>query len=210
MAAVTFGDAAAVLGHRSRSSLYRLRKAGFLADYLREGGKGGAQLLELEPEGLPPLREYCKGILRARVDSPLWRPELEPEPPPPAPPADPLAFWREWGRVAAPDDPPLTNDEVEENAALIVWHMVEPAAKPAPGCFRYWLWEVEHQAAEARHDVSLGARFDPDRWDATNVRHLLEDLPCDAAETALRDLLEAGQVPAELLPQVRQALEVGQ
>lgn len=72
MAAVTFGDAAAHLGHKSRSTLYRLKREGWLSDYLRPGGKGGAELLELEPEGLPTLREFVKGHLRPRPDSPLW------------------------------------------------------------------------------------------------------------------------------------------
>ncbi|MFN9914135.1 MAG: hypothetical protein ACK53L_16210, partial [Pirellulaceae bacterium] len=63
MSPVTFGDAAAHLGHKSRSTLYRLKRDGFLSDYLRPGGKGGAQLLELTPAGLPTLRDYCQGIL---------------------------------------------------------------------------------------------------------------------------------------------------
>jgi len=72
MAAVTFGDAAAHLGHKSRGTLYRLKRDGWLSDYLRPGGKGGAELLELEPQGLASLREHVKGILRIRRDSPLW------------------------------------------------------------------------------------------------------------------------------------------
>jgi hypothetical protein len=154
MPAVTFGDAAAHLGHKSRSTLYRLKRDGFLADYLRPGGKGGAQLLELMPEGLPTLREHCRGILLARADSPLWRPEPEPEPPAPA---DPLSFWREWGRVAGPDDPPLSQDEAEEHAALMAWHLTEPPIpqRPAPDRFRGWMWEVvrRHQKlSQRRHE----------------------------------------------------------
>jgi hypothetical protein len=70
MAAVTFGDAAAHLGHKSRSTLYRLKRDGFLSDYLRPGGKGGAHLLELAPEGLPTLREWIRGILQEQSNSP--------------------------------------------------------------------------------------------------------------------------------------------
>jgi hypothetical protein len=202
MAAVTFGDAAAHLGHKSRSTLYRLKRDGFLSDYLRPGGKGGALLLELAPEGLPTLRDYCRGILLARADSPLWRPEAEPAP------ADPLSFWREWGRVAGPADPPLSEDEAEEHAALMAWHLTETPIpqRPAPDRFRGWMWEVEHQAAEARREVAAGARFDQARWDAANVRTLLADLPCELTAADLRELLEAGRVPAELVEGVREAL----
>jgi hypothetical protein len=206
MSAVTFGDAAAYLGHKSRSTLYRLKRAGFLSDYLRPGGKGGAQLLELTPEGLPTLRAYCRGILLARIDSPLWR--AEPEPEPPAPPDDPLGFWREWGRVAGPDDPPLSGDEAEEHAAAMAWHMTEPPIpqRPAPDRFRFWLWEVEHQAADSRRDVAAGARWDQARWDAANVQCLLDDLPCPVGAGMLREQLEASRVPAELVETVREAL----
>lgn len=70
MAAVSFSEAAAHLGHRSRSTLYRLKDAGLLGDHLRPGGKGGAQLLDLEPEGFPTLRDWVRGILREQTNSP--------------------------------------------------------------------------------------------------------------------------------------------
>jgi hypothetical protein len=70
------------------------------------------------------------------------------------------------------------------------------------------LTEVEHQAAEARHDVEAGARFDQARWDAANARLLLDELPCDLAAADLRGLLEAGRVPAELVEPVRAALQL--
>lgn len=205
MPAVTFGDAAAHLRHKSRSTLYRLKRDGWLGDYLRPGGKGGAQLLELLPEGLPSLREHCKGILQLRVDAPLWRNEPEPEPPEQA---DILSFWRDWGRVEGPDAPPLSSDEAAEHAALIAWHMTERPIpeRPGPDRFRFWLWEVEHQAAEARQSVAAGVRFDQARWDVTNVRLLLDELPCDLAAAELRELLKAGRVPAELVAEVDAAL----
>lgn len=209
MPAVTFGDAAAHLGHKSRSTLYRLKRDGFLADYLRPGGKGGAQLLELMPEGLPTLREHCRGILLARADSPLWRAELEPEPP--APPADPLAFWRHWGRVAGPADPPLSADEAAEHAALMVVALLGPSGprELPPAGAADWLREVGYQLAEARQDVAAGARFDQARWDAANARLLLDELPCELAAADLREQLEAGRVPAELVGRVREALAAG-
>ena len=74
----TFAEAAAHLGHRSRSTLYRLRDDGRLAAYLRPGGRGGAQLLELEPPDAPSLREWVAGVVR---------PQAAPAAPPPAPAA---------------------------------------------------------------------------------------------------------------------------
>lgn len=229
MAAVTFGDAAAHLGHKSRGTLYRLKRDGWLADYLRPGGKGGAELLELEPEGLPTLREFAKGLLRARSDSPLWAADRGARPDPALQrwrlvaaeleaaalrPVPQLAdgsrqFWAQYGRIAGPDDPPLSADEAEEHAALMAWHLTERPIpqRPAPDCFRSWMWEVEHQAAESRQSVEAGARWDQARWDAANVRCLLEDLPCDLSAAELRELLEAGRVPADMAGEVRAALD---
>ncbi len=68
MPAVTLSEAAKALGFRSRSTLYRLRDAGDLADYLRPpSSPGGAQLLELEPRGLPPLREAVARLIRPQI-----------------------------------------------------------------------------------------------------------------------------------------------
>lgn len=69
MPAVSFSEAAAALGHRSRSSLYRMRDDGRLSDYLRPGGRGGAALLELEPEGLPTLREWVRDTLQPQAQA---------------------------------------------------------------------------------------------------------------------------------------------
>jgi hypothetical protein len=70
MPAVTFTEAARALGFRSRSTLFRLKEAGELADYLRPpSSPGGAQLLELEPRGLPPLREAVARLIRPQVNN---------------------------------------------------------------------------------------------------------------------------------------------
>ena len=71
MPAVTLSEAAQALGFKSRSTLYRLRDAGDLADYLRPpSSPGGAQLLELEPRGLPPLREAVARLIRPQINNP--------------------------------------------------------------------------------------------------------------------------------------------
>jgi len=51
MPAVSLSEAALALGFKSRSTLFRLRDAGELADYLRPpAGTGGAQRLEMDNE----------------------------------------------------------------------------------------------------------------------------------------------------------------
>lgn len=276
MAAVTFGDAAAHLGHKSRSTLYRLKREGWLSDYLRPGGKGGADLLELEPEGLPTLREFVKGHLRPRNDSPLWAADRGARPDPALQrwrvvadqleaaaqlagcplqlgpdaaeaiaaalpealadawglaaveqlaanaesladalrPAPQLAdgsreFWAEYGRIAEPDDPPLSADEAEEHAALMVAALQgQGPAQGPPNGRRYWLWELESCAADCRRDVAAGVRFDWGQWDRTNVAELLPDAPtCPLSAAELRELLEAGRVPADMVEAVRAALD---
>lgn len=100
MPAVTFSEAAAALGHKSRSWLYRARDDGRLSGYLRPGGKGGAQLLELEPEGLPTLREWVGAVLRVQVNSPAAAAS------PPPGPADPAAVAQGLAQLVAglPED----------------------------------------------------------------------------------------------------------
>jgi hypothetical protein len=278
MAAVSFSEAAQLLGHRSRSTLYRMRDDGRLAGYLRPGGKGGAQLLETHPEGRRPLAEWVPGVLGPQSPVLLERPaadreqrarELEQcqrwervagglsdalaaqglalsltrqeaqaltdalpgvlaevmgpeglqllgvEPAPLEPAADPLAsvdgsppFWSEYGRIAAADEPPLSPDEAEEHAALMAWHLAQcpDPSEPLPQGARFWLWEVEHQARNARACVAAGARWDAAAWDQASARALLEDLPCPAAAAELERLLAAGRVPEQLLAEVEAAL----
>jgi hypothetical protein len=69
MPAVTISEAAQALGFKSRSTLYRLRDDGHLANYLRPGGPTGRQLLELAPAGLPPLREHVARFVRAQANN---------------------------------------------------------------------------------------------------------------------------------------------
>ena len=71
MPAANFTDAAKALGFKSRSALYRLRDAGALSDYLRPpSSTGSAQLLELQPAGLPPLVEHVRRLIRQQSNTP--------------------------------------------------------------------------------------------------------------------------------------------
>ena len=63
-------EAAGALGFKSRSTLYRLRDAGDLEQYIRPPSTpGGAQLLELTPRGLPPLAEHITRLIRPQVNN---------------------------------------------------------------------------------------------------------------------------------------------
>ncbi|WP_269611094.1 hypothetical protein [Prochlorococcus marinus] len=65
MAIATFTEASNLLGYKSRSTLYKLKKDGLLDDYLIEI-KGRSHLI-LKPVGKPRLEDYLLQILQ-------WRP----------------------------------------------------------------------------------------------------------------------------------------
>lgn len=70
MPIVSFSEAAKALGFKSRSALYRLRDQGALAAYLREPeSTSGAQRLELEPPGLPCLKEHVNRLIRPQANN---------------------------------------------------------------------------------------------------------------------------------------------
>jgi hypothetical protein len=213
MATATFGEAAAYLGHKSRSTLYRLRNDGLIDAYLRPGGRGGAPLLELEPEGRPTLRRYLKTILVARSDSPLWRepePDAEPWPPEPlelSPLADagPDSFWAQFGDWR-PDEE-LDDDAEDEHVARIAWHMMNGAEETPPPSFRNWLRDLEHFIIEARDDVAKGVRWSTEKWARGSIESLLPDVPdCPAAAAEMRVWLQRDDMPADLIEPVNQAL----
>jgi hypothetical protein len=67
MTVVSFTEAAKVLGFRSRSTLYRLKDSE-LARYVRPAAHpGGADRLELAPEGLPTLRDWLDAVLQPQA-----------------------------------------------------------------------------------------------------------------------------------------------
>jgi hypothetical protein len=65
MAPVTFSEAARRLGHKSRSTLYRLRDEKRIEPYLVKD-QDGKVLLELAPSGRPTLEAFLAGILDPR------------------------------------------------------------------------------------------------------------------------------------------------
>jgi len=81
MPAVSLSEAAQALGFKSRSTLYRLRDEGRLADYLRPpSSPGGAALLELTPPGRPPLAEHVNRCIRPQSNNHerYRRPRIDP------------------------------------------------------------------------------------------------------------------------------------
>lgn len=231
VAAVTFSDAAAACGYRSRSTLYRLRDQGALTAYMRPGGPGQAERLELEPPGRPTLRQYVAGLVRTTcraadrraADS---RPFAEVEAElsafveadlaaylargwdqhlPAA--ADPVAeWWAEWGRWR-PSDPPLPPAEVWNHAAAMAGHLMGGRWEALTGPEAA---ELYRQLGEALEAVDRGARWDRGRWDEATARLHLQDLaddPTDRAATeALDALLLAGRIPPQLVAEVEAAI----
>ena len=185
----------------ARQTVYRAIKDGRLNRWLIRDAEGQARLV---PDGVTAIR---RGVIRPRIDS-QPRPAPAPAPAPEPPADDPGEFWSRYGRIAGPDEPPLTEDEAEENAALIVWHLMEPpdSKRPPADRFRFWLWDIETWVIDAREDVASGVRFDQAKWDTASVQGLLEDMPGDAASEMLRRLRDAGRIPAELLATVTEAL----
>ena len=66
MAIATFSETARLMGDKTRSVLYRLKRDGYLNDYLIRGG-GKDQLL-LAPNGQPKLNDYLASILQWKVN----------------------------------------------------------------------------------------------------------------------------------------------
>lgn len=171
MAALTFQEAAAALGFRSRSTLYRLRDDGRLAGYLVPGGKNGAQLLDTEPPGLPCLSEHVARCLQMRRNNcdritaamaPRSAAAQEP---------DGLAeFWADYGRWE-PDAAPLVGEELWQHVAAMASAMIG-MPQPLEAAEARELWR---HLGEALEEVAAGARWDGDRWAAASARAEAED-----------------------------------
>ena len=58
-----------ILGYSSRSTLYKVRKDGWLKSY--EVSIDGRKYLDLHPRGHSPLDQHLKGILQWRPSNPI-------------------------------------------------------------------------------------------------------------------------------------------
>ena len=61
----TFAEASKLLNYKSRSTLYRLKKDGWLSDYIIN--YAGKDHLDMKPKGKPKLGDYINSIIQ-------WRP----------------------------------------------------------------------------------------------------------------------------------------
>ena len=66
MSIATFAEASEILGYRSPSTLYKLKKEGQLEDYLVE--IQGRWHLVMKPVGKPKLKEYLGTILQRKIN----------------------------------------------------------------------------------------------------------------------------------------------
>jgi hypothetical protein len=194
-----------MIGHKSRSTLYRWLTDGLLAHagYLR--GREGAWRIETHPEDLRPFKEWAAAICgpqgprrQSDMETSPW--DHIPEPLRAVDGSEP--FWCRYGQVAGPDDPPLTEPERWEQVWRIVGGMMGCDVVDSPDALR----ELHRQIEEALDDVEAGARWDEARWNRANVEEALPDMPCPATGRFLRELLEAGKVPVDLVPTVEAVL----
>ena len=65
----TYSETARILGYQSRSTLYKVRKDGWLKHY--EVNIDGKRYLDLHPKGYKPLDKYLIGILQWRPSNPI-------------------------------------------------------------------------------------------------------------------------------------------
>lgn len=213
---VTFSQAASHLGHRSRSTLYRLRADGRLQPpYLAPGaGDHGADLIELTPAGRPSFRQWIEGgilgpqgplaarLRRARAAAP----EV-PETPAEADGA-PARFGL-WG--PEPDswggwrpDEVLTADEELLHALAMALGLagldipdasVAEAAECLPRCLQA---------------VAAGGRWDREVWTRRLIETAVDGLEDGGADDITRAELEGylhqGLVPPDLVGAVHRAL----
>jgi hypothetical protein len=188
----------------SRGTLHRMLKDGRLSAFEVQSGARRA----LRPE----VRDFLLGGgCRPRIDSP----------------------WASWNQLAAPANgsaPISCNPECwdrEDDWQLFaeVWGRWQPDQQLSDREFwahvsellNHWLVNpllitpttaatICATAADAQSAVTAGFRFDVAQWRRAAVLELLAEPPNAAGAAELGGLLERGEVPAELIAQVRDAV----
>jgi hypothetical protein len=108
-------------------------------------------------------------------------------------------FWISWGRIAGPDEPPLTDAEYWQNVRSIVEGMLgEPLDMTTAR-----MAELAYQLREAEDDVAAGARWCATQWANESARTLLEesdvrDGSCPHSRPELERLAAGGLLTPEL------------
>ena len=108
-------------------------------------------------------------------------------------------FWMSWGRIASPDDEPLSDAEYWQNVHAIVEGMLGEPLDMTPTR----LADVAYQLSEAQADVSAGARWDATQWACESARTLLEypevrDGSCPHSLPELQQLAAGGLLSPKL------------
>jgi hypothetical protein len=212
---LTFREAAALIGHKSRSTIYRWHRDGWLehAGYLR--GEPGRWRIESEPAGVRPFKEWAETVIGAQ--GPLRQSETaapEPDPDPWAHLPEQLRakdgsapFWSSYGRIASPDDEPLSDSEFWQHVHAIVGGMLGESLDIPPTR----LGDVAFHLQEAIDDVTAGARWDAAQWANASVQSLLEypevqDGTCPHSLPELQRLAAGGLLTVELQAAANAAL----
>jgi len=162
-------------------------------NYLR--GEPGAWRIELEPEGERPFLEWVNVILGHQ--GPLLereRRQREPEPP----------EWADRFRIADPLDPPLSREETWREVGRLMQTQLAKGWQPPEQPLH--LETLVMMGVECLSLVEEGARWCPDRWHRYEAEVHLEFAHDEDSRAALREMLAAGTVPADLVPAVEQAL----
>jgi hypothetical protein len=208
---LTFREAAALIGQRSRSTIYRWAKDGWLehCGYLR--GEPGRWRIESEPDGVRPFKEWAETVIGSQ--GPMRQSELEPPEPAPEPDPAPWAhlpeqlrakdgsapFWSSYGKIASPDDEPLSDAEFWQHVHAVVGGMLgEPLHIPPTR-----LGDVAYFLQESIDDVRAGARWDAAQWANASAQSLLEypevqDGSCPHSMPELQRLAACGLLTEEL------------
>ena len=75
MPLATFSEAAKLMGYKSRSQLYKMKRDGWLNDYIVE--IAGKNYLDLQPRGKASLDNHIMGIIQWRPSNPIRELETE-------------------------------------------------------------------------------------------------------------------------------------
>jgi len=116
-------------------------------------------------------------------------------------------FWISWGRIAGPDEPPLTDAEYWEHVRAIVEGMLGETLDMTTARMA----DLAYELREAEDDVASGARWDATQWANESARTLLEesdvrDGSCPHSRPELERLAAGGLLTPELQSAVNDAL----
>jgi hypothetical protein len=207
MTLVSFGEAAQLCGHRSRSTLYNLRNDGRLEGYLAPGPKG-KPWLETHPPGREPLVSFVLSVVRfqynpERMEQNARGQNLTSGPwhfDTPSPPAPPPLPWSGYVREADPGEPELSHEEFWANVAALFDAGTNNIFPPKMS------WQAAHSTwammRECIETVEGGGRWDESVWLAAS----LNDATDNDERGWVESLLESGRLSAELEAQAREWL----